>query len=114
PVGLVDMDYPKPGRFGSPYFEAADRHVGVGFDVLLEHKLVIHLVDVIAGEHDHVTRRVPFDDVDVLIDGVGRAGVPGRIGYALACRQDVEALIALLAEKIPATLEMANQAVRLI
>ena len=57
-------------------FQAADRHVGVLLDVLHQHRLVVHLVDVIAGQDDEVFGRVALDDVDVLVDRVGRPRVP--------------------------------------
>ena len=94
--------------------EAAHRHVGVRLDVLLQHLLVVHLVDMVAGQHDHVQRRVALDDVDVLIDGVGGAEIPDRLRNALRRRQDVEALVALWAEEVPAALQVADQAVRLV
>ena len=57
---------------------------------------------------------VALDDVDVLVHRVGRALVPLRLGHALAGRQDVEALVAFGAEEVPAALQMADQAVRLV
>ncbi len=42
-------------------------------DVLLEHFLVIHFVDVIAGEDEDVIRLLAADGINVLVDGVGRA-----------------------------------------
>ena len=85
-----------------------------GLDVLLQHLFVVHLVDMVAGEDDHELRRVALDDVDVLIDRVGRAEIPHRLGDALRGRQDVETLVAFGPEKVPAALQMADQAVRLV
>jgi hypothetical protein len=83
--------------------------------MLLKHEFVIHLVDVVARENDDVFRRpVALDDVDVLEHGIGGAGVPLRLAHALAGGQDVEALIPLGAEEIPAALHVADQAVRLV
>ena len=95
-------------------FEAAHRHVGLRLDVLLEHFLVVHLVDVIAGEHHHVLRRVALDDVDVLIDRVGGAEIPHRLGDALRSRQNVEALVSLRTEEVPSVLQMSDQAMSLV
>ena len=58
--------------------------------------------------------RVALDDVDVLVDRVGGAEVPHRLGDALARGQDVEALVALGPEEVPAALQVADQAVRLV
>ena len=83
-------------------------------DVLLEHDLVVHLVDMVAGQHDDVVDAVVLEDVDVLVDRVGGAFVPLRLRDALARRQDVEALVALGPEEVPAALQVADQAVRLV
>ena len=77
-------------------------------------RLVVHLVDMVAGQDDHVFGPVGLDDVDVLVDRVGGALVPLGLGDALARRQDVEALVALGAEEVPAALQVADQAVRLV
>ena len=54
-VLLVDMHHAEAGRLHARHFEAADGHVGAGVDVLLQHQLVVHLVDVVAGQDDHVS-----------------------------------------------------------
>ena len=105
---------PKPVGFHARHFEAADRDVGAGVDVLAQHQLVVHLVDVVAGQDDHVFGPVALDDVDVLVDRVGGALVPLRLRNALAGRQDVEALVSLGPQEVPAALQMADQRMRLV
>src|SRR5829696_6075782 len=82
--------------------------------MLLEHLLVVHLVDVIAREDDHVLDIVDVDDVEVLVDRVRRTCIPLVLGYALAGGQDVEDLVALGAEEVPAALEVADQRMSLV
>ena len=53
-VALVDVHDAEADRLHARHFEAADRHVGARVDVLLQHLLVVHLVDVVAGQDDHV------------------------------------------------------------
>ena len=53
-----------------------DGQVRAVLDVGAQHGVVIHLVDVVAGEHEHVLRVPLLDEGNVLIDGVGRALVP--------------------------------------
>ena len=53
-VGVVDMHHAEAGGLRARHLEAADRHVGALLDVLLQHQLVVHLVDVVAGQHDDV------------------------------------------------------------
>ena len=110
----VDMHDPERGRLAERNLEAADGHVGGLLHMLREHLFVVHLVDVIARQDDDVFRRVALDDVDVLIDRVRRPGVPRPVRHALARGQDVEALVALVAEEIPAALQMPDEAVRLV
>ena len=64
---------------------------GAGVAVLLEHAGVVHLVDVVAGEDDDVLGFFGADGVDVLVDGVGGALVPG-FGDALHGREDLDEL----------------------
>ncbi len=59
-------------------FECSDGRVASGIHVLLEHLLVVHLVDVVAGENDDVARVLASDRIDVLVHGIGRAQVPVR------------------------------------
>ena len=113
-VRLVDGHHAEAGRLHPRHFETADGHVGARVDVLPQHDLIIHLVDMISGQDDDVFRIVARDDVDVLIHRIGRAFVPHRLGHALAGRQDVEALVSFGPEEVPAALEMADQAVRLV
>jgi hypothetical protein len=81
--------------------------------VLREHRRVVHLVDVIPGEHQHVLRRMRVDDVEILQHGVGRAHVPRAI-HALLRRQHFEELAEIRVEETPAALQVLDQAVRLV
>ena len=82
--------------------------------MLLEHQLVIHLVDMIPRQNQHELRRIAFDDVDVLEDGVGGAFVPLQLGDALRGGEDVEAFVALGAQEVPAALKVPDERVRLV
>ena len=57
------------------------RHGDLGalVHVELDHAGDIHAVDVIAAEDRHHVRVGLLDQVDVLVDGVGRALVPGLV-----------------------------------
>ena len=69
---------------------------------------------MVARQHHNVSWVVAFDDVDVLIDGIGGAKIPGVFGNALARGQDIEAFVADGAQEVPAADEMPDQAVRLV
>src|SRR5882724_5464037 len=59
--------------------------------MLLQHFLVIHLVDVIAGKNDDVTRVLAAYRINILIHGVGGAEIPVR-GDAHLRRQNFDEL----------------------
>ena len=82
--------------------------------MLGEHRLVVHFVDVVAGQHNDVAALVVLDDVKVLVHGIRGAEIGVAPGDALARRQHVQSLIAFRSQEAPATLQVADQAVRLI
>ena len=47
-------------------------------DVLLDHLARVHAVDVVGAEHDDVVGPLVAEQVEVLVDRVGRAGEPVR------------------------------------
>src|SRR5271163_4247034 len=63
-------------RFLRRDFEGSDGDVRAGFDVLFEHLLIIHFVDVVAGEDEDEVGLLGADGIDVLIDGIGGALIP--------------------------------------
>ena len=63
-------------RLGERDAADGDRHVGAVAAVGGHERLVVHLVDVVAGEDEDRVGRVVLDDVDVAQDRVGRAAVP--------------------------------------
>jgi hypothetical protein len=79
-----------------------------------QHQRVVHLVDVVAREDDHVLGLVAVEDVLVLVHRVGGAAVPRLLVDALLRRQQVDELVHLVLQKRPAALQMAQQAVALV
>ncbi len=110
----VHVHDPEAGGLPAGHLDTGDGHVGPLLDVLLQHRLVVHLVDVIARQHDHEAGLVLLHDVQVLEHRVGGAEVPLLLGDPLAGRQYVEGLVALGAEEVPAALQMPDQAVGLV
>ena len=47
--------------------------------MVLHHGGIVHLIDMVTGEDDHIVGVVPVDKVDVLVNGVGRALVPAAL-----------------------------------
>ncbi len=110
----VDIHHPEAGGLRPRHLQAAHGHVRAGLDMLHQHGLVIHLVDVVTGQQHDEFGVVALDDIDVLEHRVRGAEVPFVLRHALAGGQDVEALVALGAEEVPAALQVADQAVRLV
>ena len=113
-VILIDGHDSESARFGPRHFYASNRDIGTGRNMLAQHHLVVHLVDVIAGEDHHVLRRITLDDVDILKNGVRGSFVPESLGDALRRRQDVETLVTFRAEKVPALLQVTDQRMRFV
>jgi hypothetical protein len=82
--------------------------------MLRDHGAVVHLVDVVAGQDEHVFRIVVADDVQVLEHGIGGAGVPGGLGHALLRRPQLHELAELAAQEAPALLDVQDQRVGLV
>ena len=88
--------------------------VGPGVAVLLQHQAVVHLVDVVAGEDQHVAGLLRANGVDVLVDGVGCALVP-RLRDALHGRQNLNELAQLVGHhRAPALADVPVQRERLV
>ena len=111
---LVDRHDAEGTRLGARHLDAADGARAAVHDVVGQHHRVVHLVDVVAGEHEDVVGTVAGDDVLVLVDGVGGAAVPALLADALLRRQQVDELADLGAQEAPAVLQVAQQAVALV
>ena len=62
--------------------------------MLAQHVGIVHLVDVVTGENQHVVGVVAFNEPHVLINGVGRAGEPGAFfSRTLIGRKNVDAAV---------------------
>ena len=89
-----------------------DGDLAAGICVLLEHLGVVHLVDVIAGKNKHEFGALAADGVDVLINGVRRALIPGlRNAHLRGNHFDV---FAEAGERRPAGANVAVQAERFV
>ena len=78
-----------------------------------QHARVVHLVDVIARQHDEVARILADDRVEVLVHRVGRALVP-VLAHPLLRRQNLDELTELLRHDVPAHPDVAVERERLV
>ncbi len=74
-------------------FQHRDGAVGVVFLMLGDHLRIVHFIDVVAGQDQHVIGIVPLDKGNVLINGVGRALVPVGAPAALVGGQHMHAAV---------------------
>ena len=73
PVLVVEREDAHPRRLGERHPADGDRHVGAVAAVGGHERLVVHLVDVVAGEDEDRVRRLVLEDVQVAQDRVGGA-----------------------------------------
>ena len=66
----------KAGSLIERHVDDRDGRVRAGLLVLLEHFVVIHLVDMVAGQDQHILRVVLIHEADVLVNGIRRALIP--------------------------------------
>ena len=71
-VGLHDA---KARRFIRRHFQRPNRHIGALLLMEGDHIVVVHLVDMIAAEDDDVVRLVMAEEIEIQLNGAGRARV---------------------------------------
>ena len=111
---FVNRHHAEAARRFAGYFQAGNRHIGGLVAMLLQHQLVVHLVDMVARQDDHIFGVVALNDIDVLEYRVGGAFVPLRFGYALRRRKYVETFVTFRPQKVPALLQVADQRMGLV
>ena len=95
------------------YLHAAYGDIGIDFRVSGEHGAVIHFIDVIPGQDQHIFGVVGADNVDVLVNRIRGSRIPGGF-QALLRRQQFHELSEFTAHKAPAALDVLDQAVGLV
>ena len=95
------------------HLDHADRDVGALLDVVGDHRTVVHLVDVIAGQHQHVLGPQRADQIQVLVDAIGGAAIPVHADLLLR-RHHVDELAELAAQVAPAALHVLDQRLTLV
>ena len=88
-LASVSITPKRPAASCGGDFKRGHGHVGAGIHMLLQHLLVVHFVDVVAGKNDDVAGVLAADRIDVLIDGVGGSQIPVG-GNAHLRRQDFD------------------------
>jgi hypothetical protein len=104
-------DAERGGRFPR-YRDPRHRDAGAEAEVSLDHLRRIHPVDVVGAEHRHQVRLLAADEVQRLVDRVGRAGLPARAEPLL--RRDRRHVVAQQAVQPPGGGDVPVQAVALV
>ena len=95
------------------HFDRRQRHRGAPFLMEAEHARIVHLVDVVARQHDQVPRALAHDRIQVLVDGVRRALIP-VLADALLRRQDLDELAELFRDDAPSHPDVPVERQRLV
>ena len=104
---------PKRLPSSNRHLDRRQRHRCVLFLMESEHLHVVHLVDVIAGEHDHILWGLALDRIQVLVHRVGGALIP-VLADPLLRRQNLDELAELLRDDTPTLSNVASERKRLV
>src|SRR4029079_3661461 len=95
------------------HLDHRQRRAGAAIEMEAQHARVVHLVDVIARQHDQVPRLLALDGIEVLEDRVRRALVP-VLADALLRVQHLDELPELVGDDAPPEAEVAGERERLV
>ena len=112
-VVVVDGHHAEAGGFVQRHLDDTHRDVSGVFLVESDHRAVVHFVNVIAGQYEHLVGRVLADQVEVLVNAVCRAEVP-VLPHLLLRRDDLDELAELAAQVAPAAMDVLDQRLRLV
>ena len=110
----IDFHYAEVAGLSRLNQNGGDGHVGAGVTMLARHQVVIHLVDVVARQDEHVLRLLGADGINVLVHRVGGTHVP-VLAHPLHGRQNLDELANLAAIDVsPAFANVTVQRQRLV
>ena len=72
----IDFDHAELVGLADGLTDAGNGEFRAGFDVLLHHLLEIHTIDMVGADNHHDVGLHVLNDVDGLVDGVGRTEIP--------------------------------------
>ncbi len=113
PIVGVHLQDAETVGFGRRHLDDRQRGGGAAVQVEPQHPRVVHLVDVVARQHDQMAGRLPFDRVEVLVDRIGCPLVP-VLADALLRMEDLDELAELVGDNTPAEAQVTGQRERLV
>ena len=104
----------KPGGILLRNRHDGNRHIRVVRFMVVEHHLVVHLIDMVTGQDQHIVRMVLLHVSQILVNRIRSPCIPLRLPRLLIRREDCDA--ALIAVQIPrnADADMSIESQRLI
>ncbi len=87
PVVLIHRHDAEGARLIEADGQTGDGHFGPGLVVVLQHRAVVHPVDVISGQDERIRGAATLQQVKILVDGVRGTRVPGFSGPHLRRNQ---------------------------
>jgi len=111
-AGAIDLDDPEVDRLVPGHGDRRHRDTGPGGLVVVDHLARVHAVDVVGTEHAHQVWVLVVDQVEVLVDGVGRPLEPERTPPHL--RRDGGHVVVEQRREAPRLADVAVQAVALV
>ncbi len=106
---LGGLDHAELDGVPAVYGDGGHRHLGALLHVVLDHAHDVHAVDVIAAEDRHHVRVGLLHQVDVLVNRVRSALVPGLAGRAHLRRHGDDELRFQQAAELPALAHVLQQ-----
>jgi hypothetical protein len=78
-----------------------------------DHRSVVHFVDLVARQNQHIDRVMRADVLEILKHGVGRAPIP-MVAQLLLRRDDLHELAEFASQITPAPLQVLDQGLGLV
>src|SRR6266702_2569160 len=103
---MGELNHSELTRLAGINEDGCEGDISAGLLMLLEHQLVVHLVDVVARKDENVLGTLAADGINVLINGIGCALVP-IFADALHGWQDLNELSELAGNNLPGFADVA-------
>ena len=113
PIGFIRGHDPELVRAIERHIDDADGDVRFALLVISDHRAVVHFVNMIARQDQHVRRIVRADELEILVHRIGGAAIPMDADLLLRGNQFDE-LAQFAAQVAPAALDVLDQGLRLV
>src|SRR5262245_57671279 len=112
-VVAIDLNNSEMATLTKRNRNGANGKIGAMFDMGRDHVAIIHLVDMVSRQDQHIFGVGLLDAVDVLVDGIGGSFVPMFVD-ALLRRKDLRIFVELPTQETPSGGNVAVEAASLV